>query len=69
MTEALSFSPHLVVLVGVLFNEGSIEDLTVGRADHDQLPYFGRTTTEAVVTLKEEGEGRERGCRECGGDG
>lgn len=58
------YFPHLVQLVGVLFDEGSIEDLTFGRADHDQLPYFRRTATQAVMTLEEEEwEGKERGRR------
>ncbi len=58
--------PHLVELVGVLSDKGSVENLTLGRADHKQLPHLRRTCTQAVMTLKEDGEGRETGCRQRG---
>lgn len=40
--------------MGVLSDKGSVDDLTLGRADHNQLPHLRRTGTQAVVTLKEE---------------
>lgn len=43
---------HLVELVGVLFDKGSIEVLTASRADHNQLPNIRRTATQAVMTLR-----------------
>ena len=46
--------PHLVGLVGVLSDEGGVDDLTLGRVHHDQLPHLRRTGVQAVMTLKEE---------------
>lgn len=46
--------PHLVGLVGVLFDKGSVDNLTVRCAHHYQLPHLRRTRMQAVVTLKGE---------------
>lgn len=49
--------------MGVLSDKGSVEDLMLGCADHNQLSHLRRTATQAVMTLKEEGKRREMGCR------
>lgn len=49
------FLPHLVELVGVLSDKGSVEDLTIRHADHNQLRNIRKTSPQAVMTLKEEG--------------
>lgn len=49
----LSFS-YLVELVDMLFDKGSIEDLTLRCVDHNKLPHLRRTAVQAVMTLKEQ---------------
>lgn len=40
----------------MLSDKGSVEDLTVRHADHDQLFNVGRTGAQAVMTLTMEEE-------------
>lgn len=55
------FFLHLVELLGVLFDKGSTEDLTLRHANHKQLPHLRRTLTQAFMTLQEGVKGRATG--------
>lgn len=51
------FFSYLVELVDVMFDKGSIEELTLGCADHNQLAHVRWTATQAVMTLEEGKDG------------
>lgn len=49
-----------------MFDKGSIEELTLGCADHNQLAHVRWTATQAVMTLE---EGKDGGWDRGGGGG